>query len=257
MRTIRLSLPTVLILVAVVGAGAFAAGQSLSPDSSSSPSSSRSAPAAMAAETAEPTETAENDEPLPPGHPPTGGRERAAAEGLPAGHPPLEPMDPAGGQAAEIEPPASAQTPLEWKAPARWQLVPNASAFRLATYRVPRAPGDAEDAELSVTRAGGSVDANAERWIGQFDPAGQKTAKRAKRNVGPLEVTRIDVQGSYAGGMPGAMGKGASGGAGWALLGAIVATPGMPHFFKLTGPARSVRAAEAEFDALIGSLVQP
>jgi hypothetical protein len=122
--------------------------------------------------------------------------------------------------------------------------------MRLATYRVPRAAGDTEDAELSVTQAGGSVGANADRWVGQFDAASQKTAKRSTRNVGTLTVTLVEVQGKFEGGM------GKDGGAGWALLGAIVETPGMPHFFKLTGPAKTVLAAHAEFDGMIGTLVQ-
>jgi len=124
--------------------------------------------------------------------------------------------------------------------------------MRLATYTVPRAPGDAIDAELSITRAGGSVDANADRWIGQFDAAGQQAAKKTSRKVGTLDVLVVEVQGTYSGGM----GRDSTPQAGWALLGAIASTPDMPHFFKLTGPAKSVLAARKEFDALIGSLVQ-
>jgi hypothetical protein len=49
------------------------------------------------------------------------------------------------------------------------------------------------------------------------------------------------------------MGKDRGDASGWALLGAVVATPGMPHFFKLTGPAKSVKAARAEFDQLVAT----
>jgi hypothetical protein len=157
-------------------------------------------------------------------------------------------MDQGGEPKAAMGSGAPAQTALQWKAPARWKLVPNASTMRLATYSVPRAQGDAADAELSITQAGGSVDANAERWIGQFDTAGQKTATRTTKKVGVLDVTIVQVQGKFSGGM------GASAAEGWALLRAIVATPGMPHFFKLIGPANSVLAARAEFDTMIGSL---
>jgi hypothetical protein len=218
MTDTRVSLPTVIVLLAIVGAGAFAAGRSM--PSSGAPATTTAAPPPLA------TPAAEEDDLLPPGHPPTGG---------------------ASDLMGATEPQESS---LEWKAPPRWQLVPNASTMRIATYRVPRAPGDAEDAELSITQAGGTVDANAERWIAQFDATGQKTAKRATRKVGALEVTTVEVQGTYAGGM------GKDGGVGWALLGAIVATPGMPHFFKLTGPIKTVAAARAEFDALISSLTE-
>ena len=248
MKTVRLSLPTVVVLVAVVGAGAFAAGQSTSTDSSSP----LAAPRVPAHETGEETERAsEDDNGLPPGHPPTSG---AGSEGpLPIGHPPIDSMDQARAQMqmAVTDTAGRGQSPLEWKLPARWEAVPNASPFRLATCRVPRAPGDDADGELSVTQAGGSVEANADRWIAQFDAAGQKSAKRSTRRVGGLDVTVVEVQGTYSGGM-----KDASGGAGWALLGAIASTPGSPHFFKLTGPAKTVLAARREFDQMVSSLVQ-
>lgn len=122
--------------------------------------------------------------------------------------------------------------------------------MRLATYRIPHAPGDAEDPEVSVMQAGGTVDANAKRWIEQFDAEGQKTAKRSTRKVNGLEVTIVEVDGKYSGGM----GAGAREQENWSLVGVIVATPGMPHFFKVTGPTKSVKAARAEVDELIGSL---
>jgi hypothetical protein len=40
------------------------------------------------------------------------------------------------------------------------------------------------------------------------------------------------------------------------LLGAIVEGPQGSVFFKLTGPASTIAAAEQEFDALIGSLTK-
>ncbi|HSO36576.1 MAG TPA: hypothetical protein VLT33_28820 [Labilithrix sp.] len=246
----RLSLPTVIGLVVIVGAGAFAAGQSTAPRVVATPASPASPPPA-----AMPTAMAESDEPLPPGHPPTGGAVGAgsgATGDLPPGHPQVDPMALTGAQMGAGTAPA-AQSSLEWKVPPRWQSVPNASSMRLATFKVPRAPGDAEDADLSIMQAGGTVDANAERWIAQFDAASQKTAKRSTRKVGSLEVTIVEAKGNLAGGT--GMGPDTHATSGRALIGAIVSTPGMPHFLKLTGPAASVLAARAEFDAMIASLV--
>jgi hypothetical protein len=245
MTNVRLSLPSVFVLVAIASAAAFAAGRSMSPATGDATTSSSPSPRAEPPAAAMPL--ADNNEPLPPGHPKTGAADPMNAQPLPAGHPPVDPMDPA---AAQLAPSNAAPSSLEYKAPARWVLVPNASTMRLATYRVPRAPGDTEDAELSITQAGGSIEANADRWVGQFDAAGQKTAKRGTRNVGTLAITTVEVQGKFEGGM------GRDAGTGFALLGAIVATPGMPHFFKMTGPAKTVLAARAEFDAMMGTLVQ-
>lgn len=246
---VQLSHTTVIGIVAIVGAGAFAAGRSNSPApspiaSESTPSTPPASPAAM------PMGMGESDEPLPPGHPPMGGA-TPSGDQLPPGHPHVDPNSGTAATAAPgFEPPPAGEAALDWKAPPRWQSVPNATTMRLATLRVPRAPGDTEDGDLSVTQAGGSVEANVTRWIGQFDAAGQKTAKRTTRRVGALDVTLVEVQGVYSGGMTPDAGAGAD----RALLGAIVATPGMPYFFKLTGPAKTVLAARAEFDALIASL---
>ena len=63
-------------------------------------------------------------------------------------------------------------------------------------------------------------------------------------------VTIVEVEGTFGGGM----GPGQGAKEGWALLGAIVATPGMPHFFKLTGPAKTVKDARPQLDELVASL---
>jgi hypothetical protein len=230
---VRVGLPTAVLIAAVVGAGGFAAGRSM-PAESTPPEMSYGMldmvqPRAAAANPSTEGDQAPESQTLPPGHPAIGAAAQVSA------------LD---------EAPAPARSTLEWKAPARWQLVPNASTMRLATYRVPRAPGDAADAELSVTQAGGSAEANAQRWIGQFDQAGQKPARQTTRKVGSLDVLVVEVQGTFSGGM-GGDGKAQPG---WALLGAIVSSSGLPHFFKLTGPAKTVLAARGEFDAMLATL---
>ena len=95
---------------------------------------------------------------------------------------------------------------------------------------------------MAVSQAGGAVDATVERWIGQFGPDAKKSSKVTTKKIAGLEVTVVEVEGTFGEK------------AGWALLGAIVATPGMPHFFKLTGPAKTVKAARPELDELLGSL---
>lgn len=221
MGEIRMKLPTFILLLAVVAGGAFAAGGAIPTTSAAPVHVSEVAP--------DPEPVDPNEQQLPPGHPP---------------------IDDTMGQPQPGEAPGAEAASLEWKTPARWQLLPNTSTMRIATYRVPHAPGDATDAEMSVTRAGGSPEANAQRWIGQFADDGRRTSKRTTRKVGLLEVTVVEVEGTYGGGM----GKEGASQTGWALLGAIVPAGDTPYFFKLTGPAKSVLDARSEFDALVGSL---
>lgn len=154
--------------------------------------------------------------------------------------------------AAAAKPPSpSGPTDVAWDAPAAWQKAENPSPMRKATYKIPRAPGDAEDGELSISQAGGTVDANVQRWSGQFTSQ-KPELKRAERKVGDLKVTTVEIHGTFAGsGMPGAPASGPK--ESYALLGAIVETT-PPTFFKLTGPDKTVTAAKTDFDKFIDSL---
>lgn len=142
---------------------------------------------------------------------------------------------------------------VEWKVPARW-TAGSGSTMRVATYAIPAA-GKSQPGECAVfffgAGQGGSIDANVERWSRQFEgtPAPQRTAAA----VGPLRVTRVQIAGTYlapGGPMMQSTGKRP----GTRLVGAIVEAPEGNVFFKLTGAAATVAAAQAEFDALVASL---
>jgi hypothetical protein len=157
--------------------------------------------------------------------------------------------------AAATPRPAAPAGPSEiaWEAPATWQKAENPSPMRKATYKIPRAQGDAEDAELSISQAGGSVDMNVTRWKGQFEMKDEGAVKRSERKVGDLKVTVVEMKGVFNGsGMPG--GPPGAPKPNFALLGAIIETSGSPWFFKMTGPEKTVEAAKADFDRFVDSI---
>jgi len=168
---------------------------------------------------------------------------------LPPGHPSIGAAEPST-QGSVVPAPDPGDAPLiTWQASKEWESVPNPNAMRIATYRVPASHGG-EPAELSITRAGGSNEANIQRWLGQFGGADQE--KRSTKNVGGLPVTVIEVTGTYLGsGMTDTSGTKRPN---VTLVAAIVETPGSPYFFKLLGPAATVREARRGFDALLGSI---
>ncbi len=218
----------IVLGVVVLGAGALALTRS------GTPSEPPPTPA--------PVERAAAQDDLPPGHPSVAAAEPSAEPAPGAAEHPSMPGQ--GGQSAAIT----------WTVPSDWQTVPNPSAMRMATYRVPAASGGAEGAEMAVARAGGTTDANIERWRGQFAGAADNKPKRTEKTVHGLKVTIVELTGTYT---PAGMMPGASPGEphpGWALLAAIVETPGSPYFFKLVGPASAIRAARANFDGLIASI---
>lgn len=140
---------------------------------------------------------------------------------------------------------------IAWKAPAKWKVVPSTNAMRLATYRVPAAPGVADEAELTVVRAGGSIEANFQRWIGQFTDA--EPPKRTEKRVRGLTVSILEVTGTF-GAASMAQPNTAVSHRAWSLWGAVVETAQGTYFFKLTGPSASVRAARGDLDALVESI---
>jgi hypothetical protein len=158
---------------------------------------------------------------------------------------------PERGAAPSSRSSASTAAEVGWEAPGGWQKAENPSPMRKATYKIPRAAGDAEDGELSVSQAGGSVDLNIKRWAGQFEVK-PEDVKRTDRSSGGLKITVVELHGTFTGmAMPGVAGPGAR--PGFALLGAIVETT-TPTFFKLTGPEKTVMAARSDFDKLVESL---
>jgi hypothetical protein len=141
---------------------------------------------------------------------------------------------------------------IAWDVPKKWTQAPNPNAMRLATYLIPRADGDSDDAEMSVSRVGGSVEMNLNRWKAQFDPPKADSTKRMERTVAGLRVTIFEVAGNYTGMvMKGQVTKPKES---YALVAAIVeGSGGDPWFFKLTGPEKTVAAARADFDSLANS----
>jgi hypothetical protein len=144
--------------------------------------------------------------------------------------------------------------PVKWTPPSRWEAKP-ASGMRAATYIIPPASGDSEGGECAVfENLGGTVQANVDRWIGQFEKTDGAPNQKSE-TISGLSVTTVDVSGIFKGGGP-MMGQGQSGApkSGYRLLGAIVEGPEGNVFFKLTGPAKTIAAAQDEFQAMLKSL---
>jgi hypothetical protein len=145
---------------------------------------------------------------------------------------------------------------VSWTVPAKW--TPQAERpMRVATYAVPAAEPDAEGGECAVfffgSGQGGDVEMNIDRWHGQFEnaPAPEKSTKE----VGGIKVTLVQIKGAYlapAGPMMMSSGKKEN----YVLRGAIVPGPQGMVFFKLTGPARTISAAEPSFNAMIESFAK-
>ena len=149
---------------------------------------------------------------------------------------------------------------LAFTAPKAWQSRAASSTMRVAEFVVPRAAGDPEDAEVIIYffgGTGGSVEANVDRWVGQIQQtdgsASKDKATRGTQTVNGLKVSTVDVSGTYIAEVrPGATERHNK--PGFRLRAAVVETPRGPYFIKMTGPAKTVAAADADYAALVASV---
>ncbi len=144
--------------------------------------------------------------------------------------------------------------PLSAVAPGGWVAQQPSSSMRVAQYGL---PGPAGEATLGIfffgPGQGGSVEANIERWHGQFTQEDGQSAqgRRWTRQVGDIEITGMDVSGTFSAGM--GMG-GSEPQPGYRMLGAIAVHRSGTVFFKMTGPAQTIAQWAASFDEFLGSL---
>ena len=179
-------------------------------------------------------------EELPPGHPPMGGAagEAAAAPSMPAGHPPINTAAP-----MPVPGTPTAADGLAFTAPTEWQVKP-ARTMLWKVLGVPKADGDAEDGEVTISSLAANIPrtANVERWCGQFELEGNKPCQEAAKirelpgAAFPSKVVEI------AGALKSASmnGPAAAPKAGWKMVIVEVTMPGKAWYLKMTGPAKTV-----------------
>lgn len=152
---------------------------------------------------------------------------------------------------------AAADAPLVLAAQEGWLEEEPANSMRAAQFRLPGEAGEATLVVYHFGSGGGSLEANLERWAGQFEqPDGGDSAARmgrSERRVGDLDVVVVDLAGTYV--------AETSPGSGefvnepdWRMLAAVIDAPQGPYYAKLVGPQATVAAHAARFDAFLDGL---
>ena len=147
---------------------------------------------------------------------------------------------------------------LELTAPANWSKKEPASRIVEVEFAVPPGKGDDAPGRLTAMGAGGSVESNIDRWVGQFAGEGGAAAKakRDKATVGGAEIEIIDLAGTYKDSPAGPF----AGGKtimrdNYRMLGAIIQTKDRGNYFlKLYGPKATVDENEKGFQDMVKSL---
>lgn len=139
--------------------------------------------------------------------------------------------------------------------PTDWESVKPVSPMRKAQLSV---PGKPESAEVTFFHfgagMGGSVQANVDRWLGQFGikPEAGSTYSETKE-LGSTKVTFVEADGTYQSGMPGGPKTEKTD---YGLLGAIIEDPEQGDVYvKMVGPKSVVDGASEAFRGMIKSAV--
>jgi hypothetical protein len=171
-----------------------------------------------------------------------------------------EAMKPTSAHGAAPPAASSPDEGLQFAAPSDWIAETPISSNRRAQYKLPRAMGDSEDAEMAVyyfPGGGGTPQANVDRWLSQFTKAdgspAADSAKVVKKTIGAIPVTLVDVSGTFVGSMM-MMQQASKPKTHFRMLAAIAETKDGPWFFKLTGPENTIKKYQSGFDAFVNSI---
>jgi len=149
--------------------------------------------------------------------------------------------------------------PFSVAVPAGWTEKPITSSMRAAQFALSTDPG--AEAELIVYYFGvdgaGGVQDNIDRWLDQFQQAGGKRSKDVAKleqvKLAGQDATIVSVSGRYVTtSMPG--GGDAIDKPDQSLIGAIVASPKGPYYFKLVGAKKTVDAQAAKLRGMLTSI---
>ena len=146
---------------------------------------------------------------------------------------------------------------LELSATGAWEKVKPRSNMLEAEFKIPKVDGDERDGRLTIMGAGGSVQANIDRWIGQFSaPSGGPVTgvKPTKTQVAGQTVHWVDISGTFADSMGGPFGPKTKRD-NYRMLGTIIETKSNgKYFIKLYGPKPTIDANAKAYKELVNSL---
>ena len=147
---------------------------------------------------------------------------------------------------------------LALTAPAGWQKKEPASRIVEVEFAIPPVKGDETPGRLTAMGAGGSIDDNVNRWVGQFVGPGGAAAKaqRDKATVSGCEVEVVDLSGTYKDSPAGPFAGGKTVlRENYRMLGAIIQSKDKGNYFlKLYGPKATIDANAQGFQEMVKSL---
>ena len=134
--------------------------------------------------------------------------------------------------------------------PADWKEETPSRKMRMAQFRLPKAEGDKDDAELAIfvfPGGSGTVKQNLDRQLAKFVPDGRKD-KTDKVMVGPIEATYQDISGTYIN-RPFPMAEKGTPMEGYRQLYVVFESKdGQQYYMTLVGPQKTVEKHKKGFE---------
>ena len=147
---------------------------------------------------------------------------------------------------------------LKLTAPMGWEKVKPRNNIVEYEFAVPATDDDTIKGRVTVMGAGGEVQANVRRWMGQFiQPDGVGTNLRTtvkEKKIAGQEVHFVDITGTYRDQPRGPLGD-TTLRENFRMLGAIIVTEKRGRYFaKVYGPRKTIAANEEAFQSFVESL---
>lgn len=129
---------------------------------------------------------------------------------------------------------------FKFKVPGDWEEQPPKSEFVLGEFSIPGPDGNAR---LTLSSAGGGVEANVQRWRDQFAPGpNDPDPRESEVTFDGHKGTLVELAGSYSD----MLSRGGPN-RNWRMLGVAVNIGPTNYFVKMTGPATTVNPRREEF----------
>jgi len=132
--------------------------------------------------------------------------------------------------------------------PEKWKTVPKG---QMVEHEFNVLGEDGAVARVTVSQAGGGIEPNIDRWIGQFEGAKKEEIKREKKDVDQSKVHIVEIAGTFKG----SMAPGAKKQENYKMLAAILELKdGSLIFVKATGPKDIVNGMREGFTKMLDGL---
>ena len=143
---------------------------------------------------------------------------------------------------------------LYFVAPATWKKIKPKFDFYHAEFQIPKAEGDDKNGRITFSQVGGSIEANLDRWIGQFRNVSDENLKRESKTVEGKKMQILHLKGTFVDGGNRPFGPKTER-EDYVLIGAAIhMDEGANVYIKAYGPSKTMMANKKHIEKLMADM---